>query len=195
MERRSHPEAQPRPRGPTPRQGDHCAHPGVDAGAGRGHRRLEFHSGGHRRVRLLPRVRGQPIVRVGSAFTLALFPYCLCGHGPRYNRQGISERPAYRDDSVRGLESPLVRLLPASQVITQRALPAAAIANSAGKTVTLPAGALGGLLEEHGSDVVLASSFKGAFRTANAPTSFCSAAQTVRQHCTHTHTERERERS
>lgn len=39
-------------------------------------------------------------------------------------------------------------------------------------------GALGGFLEEHGSDVVLASSFKGAFRTANAPTSFCSAAQT-----------------
>jgi hypothetical protein len=56
----------------------------------------------------------------------------------------------------------------------------------------LPAGALGGFLEEHGSDVVLASSFKGAFRTANAPTSFCSAAQTVRQHCTHTHTERKK---
>jgi hypothetical protein len=30
--------------------------------------------------------------------------------------------------------------------------------------------------------VVLASSFKGAFRTANAPTSFSSAAYTVRAH-------------
>jgi hypothetical protein len=59
----------------------------------------------------------------------------------------------------------------------------------------LPAGALGGFLEEHGSDVVLASSFKGAFRTANAPTSFCSAAQTVRRHWTETKRERERERS